>query len=512
MLALCRIAQRLNRCRYNGKAPDVVKTTAMVAASNQINDCDGFGFEMMEDDRNGLFSGNLSKQLSSPIEYSRFPDFNYHNLNSENIPLGEDWINQQVLANMQEKMGDEILSRVSSQDDKSKLVGFDGLELPQVLKTDFLRSADFPEMWAIQSSNVVDNFEMEESQDSRPYDLTACALIKHGMGGESHIDSLEFSTTQSNASFDGVDLKSGCSDQTKKQNEPKIGNGSRLKEIQTQQIQTSNNSSNKDESSSSNIIINNNISAGYGSNNNTNITMYNIPDHMMTKCPTGITTFSLMAGASSGTVLSAAALPRHNTTAKTKRSAPHKSERSRTLKEDDTCRPSTSLYTESLPTRDPFEIKAIATGLCQLFPSVYDRNVQLFDILAVKEAVTLPWPCNDPRGTITQISVQAKNPYPKHNGKKQYDSCTFMMKMMGDDEIKLRVWSSGRTQAYGCKSRDQLIEANTIAVDIIRVVDKMCKNSGDPLSFHSVVVDCQERYANIVEGCEEERRRVVAPR
>ncbi|EKX32993.1 hypothetical protein GUITHDRAFT_148237 [Guillardia theta CCMP2712] len=355
----------LSNQRYNGKAPDVVKTTAMVAASNQINDCDGFGFEMMEDDRNGLFSGNLSKQLSNPIEYSRFPEFTYQNLNSENIPLGEDWINQQVLANMQEKMGDEILSRVSSLDDKSKLVGFDGSELPQALKTDFLRSADFPEMWAIQSSNVADNFEMEEN-------------------------------------------------------------------------------------------------------------------HMMTKSPTGITTFSLMAGGSNRSVLSAAALPRHGTTAKTKRAAPHKSERSRTLKEDDPCRPSTSLYPESLPTRDPFEIKAIATGLCQLFPSMYDRNVQLFDILAVKEAVTLPWPCNDPRGTITQISVQAKNPYPKHNGKKQYDSCTFMMKMMGDDEIKLRVWSNGRTQAYGCKSRDKLIEANTIAVDMIRVVDKMCKSSGMP--------------------------------
>lgn len=498
-------------CRNNGKAPNVVKTTAMVAASNQMNDCDGFGFEMMEDDRNSLFSGNLSKQFSNPIEYSRFPDFSCHNLNSESIPLGEDWINQQVLANMQEKMGDEILSRVSSQDDKSKLVGFDGPEFPQVLKTDLLRPADFPEMWAIQSSNVADNFEMEESQDSRGYDLTACALIKHEMGGESQIDSLEFSTTQSNASFDEVDLISGCSDQTKKQNEPKIDNGSRLKEIQTQQIQISNNSSNKDGRSSSNIVINNNISAGYGSNNNTNITIYNIPDHIMTKSPTGFTAFSLMAGGSNRSVLSAAALSRHSTTAKTKRAAPHKSNGSRTLKEDDTCRTSAS-YTESLPTRDPFEIKAIATGLCQLFPNMYDRNVQLFDILAVKEAVTLPWPCNDPRGTVTQISVQAKNPYPKHNGKKQYDSCTFMMKMMGEDEIKLRVWSNGRTQAYGCKSRDKLIEANTIAVDLIRVVDKMCKSAGDPLSFHSVVVDCEERYANFVEGCEEERRRVVAPR
>eukprot|EP00960_Hanusia_phi_P001113 30143-Hanusia_phi.AAC.6 len=425
--------------RYKGKSHASGRNSR-----NQVNDCESFNFGMIEEDRNSFVPGNaLNKQLSNPMDYSRLSEFTY--LNPDNIPLCEDIISQRVFGSMQEKMGEEILSRVASEvgDARCKLVDIDGLEP----KMPYPRPAEELEIWALDNTpNLPMSFELMDNQENSAYDFSAGVAAKQEFGSESQIESMDFSSTQSNTSLDELELMHGYME--KQNNEQKSVSGYLKKEFFTQKAQD--------------VSENNNTSRGFMSKN--------VIDPMAQL-------YTLGAAGGGKVILDAPTFILNATRPKAKKLSPGKSERSKSLRLDDAgCAASAS--SETFPTRDRFEIKAIATGLCQLFPSLLNKGGQIFDIVTVKDVVSLPWPCNDPRGSIVDIAVQARNPFPKQNGKKQYDSCVFTMKMMDEDEIRLRVWSNGKTQAYGCKNRTRLIEANTIAVDLMRMADRMCRSSG----------------------------------
>eukprot|EP00960_Hanusia_phi_P028576 747479-Hanusia_phi.AAC.3 len=141
-----------------------------------------------------------------------------------------------------------------------------------------------------------------------------------------------------------------------------------------------------------------------------------------------------------------------------------------------------------IPEREPFVTKAIATGLCKLFPRLVTDHDTVLDMDLLAFHPHYPWPMSNTSFQVME-AVQMGKKGARSSGKKQLDSCTFRMRTPGCDQITIRIWANGKTQTYGCKDRAMLEDANQCLASFIRHIDNYHRMSGDEaLAFSGLVV------------------------
>mmetsp|Transcript_28303 Transcript_28303/g.44144 ORF Transcript_28303/g.44144 Transcript_28303/m.44144 type:complete len:594 (-) Transcript_28303:449-2230(-) len=136
--------------------------------------------------------------------------------------------------------------------------------------------------------------------------------------------------------------------------------------------------------------------------------------------------------------------------------------------------------------RGQFLVKAIATGLCHLFPSVDSEKEAIVDVVIVAQHCPKNWPENS-ECQITECSVPGANKDGKdgkatRRNKQINEHCTIKLKMPKSEGVTLKIWSNGRTQTTGCKDREMLVKANQTVSEAIRHIHKMHVASPDAIS------------------------------
>uniref|UniRef100_A0A7S0F1Y4 Uncharacterized protein n=1 Tax=Hanusia phi TaxID=3032 RepID=A0A7S0F1Y4_9CRYP len=131
-----------------------------------------------------------------------------------------------------------------------------------------------------------------------------------------------------------------------------------------------------------------------------------------------------------------------------------------------------------IPEREPFVTKAIATGLCKLFPRLVTDHDTVLDMDLLAFHPHYPWPMSNTSFQVME-AVQMGKKGARSSGKKQLDSCTFRMRTPGCDQITIRIWANGKTQTYGCKDRAMLEDANQCLASFIRHIDNYHRMSGN---------------------------------
>eukprot|EP00802_Teleaulax_amphioxeia_P009805 Tamp_09827.p1 GENE.Tamp_09827~~Tamp_09827.p1 ORF type:complete len:435 (-),score=55.55 Tamp_09827:772-2076(-) len=107
--------------------------------------------------------------------------------------------------------------------------------------------------------------------------------------------------------------------------------------------------------------------------------------------------------------------------------------------------------------RDPFVVKAIATGLCRLFPDMKSPYDAMIDVQLLASGLPTPWPPSTHSWQILEVESCKNKP---STMKRNVDQCHILVRGPGMDRVKVRVWANGRTQTTGCKDRKMLVESN----------------------------------------------------
>uniref|UniRef100_A0A7S0Y0T7 Uncharacterized protein n=1 Tax=Hemiselmis andersenii TaxID=464988 RepID=A0A7S0Y0T7_HEMAN len=163
------------------------------------------------------------------------------------------------------------------------------------------------------------------------------------------------------------------------------------------------------------------------------------------------------------------------------------------------------------PKRTPFQVKAIATGICQIYPKLHrDIQVGLIDIETLTALCPCPWPPNPANGPPATCQIVEKvqptgkkgaaaaaahasaeggeaPPVPaQRNSRKDRAVCAFKMRVAGGgDNVTLRIWANGKTQASGCKDRAMLVEANKCIADVIKHIMDLPPTAGHQPLLHA---------------------------
>jgi len=146
--------------------------------------------------------------------------------------------------------------------------------------------------------------------------------------------------------------------------------------------------------------------------------------------------------------------------------------------------PPPAIVARPQPQRGPFQVKAIATGICQIFPDVDLQDSILIDIdvLAMYCQPARHPPNGDVHCSITEVCGRAcpkggmtkdhDKPAPKKSGANRLSNvCAFKMRLVGGgDNVTLRIWSNGKTQTSGCKDTNMLLEANRCIAEEIKQI------------------------------------------
>eukprot|EP00286_Rhodomonas_abbreviata_P026952 CAMPEP_0181296974 /NCGR_PEP_ID=MMETSP1101-20121128/4987_1 /TAXON_ID=46948 /ORGANISM="Rhodomonas abbreviata, Strain Caron Lab Isolate" /LENGTH=654 /DNA_ID=CAMNT_0023401869 /DNA_START=232 /DNA_END=2193 /DNA_ORIENTATION=+ len=146
------------------------------------------------------------------------------------------------------------------------------------------------------------------------------------------------------------------------------------------------------------------------------------------------------------------------------------------------CSSGTGVYDGSapgpVPERSSFLVKAIATGICHIFPGMsIESQVLETDLLA--QHCPSPWKDEKTGWEIVEVnagqtqSVTAKGKKARH----MHHYLSMSVRGTGPQSahnIALKIWATGKTQTCGCKDRDMLEAANQCVANVIRYVYDNC--------------------------------------
>jgi len=169
--------------------------------------------------------------------------------------------------------------------------------------------------------------------------------------------------------------------------------------------------------------------------------------------------------------------------------------------------------------RDPFVVKAIATGLCRLFPDMKSPYDAMIDVQLLASGLPTPWPpsthswqilevhrvcvhththththAHTHTHTHTQVESCKNKP---STMKRNVDQCHILVRGPGMDRVKVRVWANGRTQTTGCKDRKMLVESNAVRAFVcmcIHTYIHACIHTCIHTYIHAYIHACMHAY------------------